>query len=70
MKRKEKEELRKKSKDQLLVELNGKRKDLLKAKMEKGQGKLKDVKKVARIRGQIATMATFIREKEMEEQEK
>ncbi|MCD6225542.1 50S ribosomal protein L29 [bacterium] len=65
MKKKEKQELHQKSIAELRKILGEKSKELVKARVEKEQGKKKDVKIVAKIRDEIAVIKTIIREKEL-----
>jgi len=65
MKKTEKEILRKKTVVALQKEYQKKSKELLKARLQLAQGKLKNVKKIAKIRHEMAIILTFIREKQL-----
>jgi len=65
MKKTEKEALRAKSSLELAKECQKREKELVMARLQKSQGKLKDVKILAKIRDKIAVIKTIIREKEL-----
>ncbi len=67
MKKNEKELLREKSIKELEAEREKEIKNLLLARFQHAQGKLKNVKKIARIRDEIAVIKTLIREKQLME---
>lgn len=57
--------LREKTKEELLSLLEEKRRDLLRYGMELAAAKLKNVKKISRIKKEIARILTIIKEKEI-----
>lgn len=65
MKKTNKQLLRQKGLKELYQELQKKQKELMKEKMKKALDKGKDVKKVARVRAEIAVIKTIIREKQL-----
>ena len=69
MKKKEKESLRAKNSLELAKECRKKEKELVMARLQKAQGKLKDVKTLAKIRDKIAVIKTIIREKQLKEED-
>lgn len=65
MKRQEKEELRKKSLNELFSELERRKKALFEARMKHAQGRLKNTSLLCQLRKQIAIIKTFIRERKL-----
>jgi ribosomal protein L29 len=66
MKTQEKKELQTKTIPQLIKLVEEKRMSLLSLQMEKAQGKLQDVRKISRLRDDIARILTIINQKEKE----
>lgn len=64
MKRKETSQLKEKNKEELKKMLADARGRLVKLKVEKGSGKLKDIHAMAKTRGDIARIMTIIRQQQ------
>jgi len=67
MNKDKKQELRAKTKDQLVLELTKREKKLVEVQFKFSQGQLKDVKTVSKKRNEIAVIKTILTEKEQEE---
>ena len=67
MNKDKKQELRAKTKDQLVLELTNREKKLVEVQFKFSQGQLKDFKTVSKKRNEIAVIKTILTEKEQEE---